>query len=201
MAISFKGAQFPKDVLPMRKPRKLRVTVDRKLHRLRDFRPGMHGFIPLSFNASLNQSGSFPRSAAWQWFACKPRERVTACNSSSLLAEPESCLKRKISGPWTWGNSKAPSLRVVNAAELLAELRKAVKKLAKRVSRREKLGAVAEVAGMTGDGDWCYANPTSLPARGQQGKVAPIENAGGTSPLGADPKSRKKEAKGGARLV
>ena len=29
----------------------------------RDFRPGVHGFIPLSFNASLNQSASYPRLA------------------------------------------------------------------------------------------------------------------------------------------
>jgi hypothetical protein len=27
----------------------------------RDFRPGMQGFLPLSFNASLNQSASLPR--------------------------------------------------------------------------------------------------------------------------------------------
>jgi hypothetical protein len=29
----------------------------------RDFRLGIHGFIPLSFNASLNQSASYPRLA------------------------------------------------------------------------------------------------------------------------------------------
>ena len=29
----------------------------------RDFQLGIHGFIPLSFNASLNQSASYPRLA------------------------------------------------------------------------------------------------------------------------------------------
>jgi len=36
---------------------------------LRCFRPGMQGRIPLSFNASLNQSASYPRSIDRQSFA------------------------------------------------------------------------------------------------------------------------------------
>jgi hypothetical protein len=54
----------------------------------RDFRPGMQGFIPLSFDASLNPSASFAHPSVRK-----------GCLLINRLAEPEACRKRKINGP------------------------------------------------------------------------------------------------------